>query len=393
MVTLADLKEALKALITPADVTSPVEMREALREELLPSRSPKVSISFDDGLASHYTIVKPLMDARFLKGISPVIPGSVGGAGYMTWAQIRALSADGWEISGHSGLDLTTLSDADLEIAVRGTKTDIEDQSISVETWVWSAVGVAGSPTQREINAVRRYYKAARHWYIDENYQALNDLYASYTLKANHVSDLNFNLANINTLLEKAKHMHAWVIFYVHGIPTELSVANLTILLDAIVASNIPCVTFREVAQATELGKKFVTGTALDKDGSGNIFKDDQPIATTTPTHYITLDPQCKKFMLNDVKYRFEAAAVETFQLYLLEDADATAILRRRDVIYNSGTGKTGSTDYHDTPDGRVPVLVKLVTAGRLYYLLDWSGAPGNTPGYIVVRGEIVGED
>ena len=133
----------------------------------------------------------------------------------------------------------------------------------------------------------------------------------------------------------------------------------------------------------------IVSADLLDEDGSGNLFDVDQPLDVTTPTLYLTLDdPTAKYIEITDVLFRFEADNIETFQLYLLSDTQAVALTRRSNVVYNSGDGKTRSVDYHETSYGRTPTVVKLATAGRLYYMIDWSGAPGVTPGFLVIRGK-----
>jgi len=132
----------------------------------------------------------------------------------------------------------------------------------------------------------------------------------------------------------------------------------------------------------------LVSVDLLDGDGSGHKFDVDQPLLTTTPTLYLTLDdPTVKYLEITDILFRFEAANGVTFQLYLLSDAQATALTRRSNVVYDSGSGKVRDTDYHETPNGRTPTVVKLATAGRLYYMIDWSAVPGITSGFLVIRG------
>lgn len=132
----------------------------------------------------------------------------------------------------------------------------------------------------------------------------------------------------------------------------------------------------------------IVSSDLLDSDGSGHRFDVDQPLDVTTPTLYLTLDdPTVKYLEITDVLFRLEAANDVTFQLYLLSDAQDTALTRRSNVVYDSGEGKLRNVDYHETPHGRVPTVVKLATAGRLYYMVDLSAAAGVTPGYLVIRG------
>lgn len=143
-------------------------------------------------------------------------------------------------------------------------------------------------------------------------------------------------------------------------------------------------------------------GRVEDLDGSAASFSVDQPLASTTPTLYLLLDvlergelanlnpASTRKIVIDDVKYRFQATNNETFQLYLLERTRADAVGRRSDVIYDSGVLRTRNTDYHETADGRVPSYGYLYQIPRLYYMIDWSGDPGTTPGFLTVRGRVL---
>lgn len=57
---------------------------------------------FDDGYASTYNTVFPIMRDLGLVGVVPIVSAFVGTAGYMTWAQLRELRDAGWDIVNHS---------------------------------------------------------------------------------------------------------------------------------------------------------------------------------------------------------------------------------------------------------------------------------------------------
>ena len=133
---------------------------------------------------------------------------------------------------------------------------------------------------------------------------------------------------------------------------------------------------------------KMVYGSVVDTDGTGDYFETDQAIGTT-PTKYIQLYPtDTTKFKLNSARYYFEASNDVSFELWLLEDTNADDVQSLSDVVYNSGSGIARNTQKISLNSVDLPIDVKLGTSGKLYYMLDWSGAPGNTPGYLVVRGE-----
>jgi hypothetical protein len=54
----------------------------------------------------------------------------------------------------------------------------------------------------------------------------------------------------------------------------------------------------------------------------------------------------------------------------------------------NSGYAATITTA--EVAQYKLPRLVELATPGKLYFMLDWSGAPGVTPGFIKIRGRFL---
>jgi len=133
---------------------------------------------------------------------------------------------------------------------------------------------------------------------------------------------------------------------------------------------------------------QLVEGVVLDADGTGADFETDKVI-TDTPTQYITLsDPLISRFLLEEVVYYMAAANAVTFQLYLLQDAIADDMLSLQSVCFDSAAAQARNTIYPRVGvEDKLPRVVDLVSPGKLWYLQDWSGAPGNTPGWLRVRG------
>jgi len=73
----------------------------------LPERS--VMISFDDGRASVLKTAKPLLDPFGFQAVLFINPGSVGGKGFLSWDDLKALAQAGYDINSHttSHLNLT----------------------------------------------------------------------------------------------------------------------------------------------------------------------------------------------------------------------------------------------------------------------------------------------
>lgn len=151
-----------------------------------------------------------------------------------------------------------------------------------------------------------------------------------------------------------------------------------------------------------------VNGEKLTVDGAagGVYFETDQALGTL-PTLYISLttgtNEPVKKFLLEDVQYYMNPTAAETYQLYLLEAATGDDVEQLTDMAFWSPAAQADSVTYRYASSGyqaavgtaevaqyKMPKIVQLATPGRLYYMLDWSGAPGVTPGFIRVRGRLL---
>ena len=137
---------------------------------------------------------------------------------------------------------------------------------------------------------------------------------------------------------------------------------------------------------------QMVEAELIDADGAGNVFETDQVI-TDTPTLFITLDdPYCKRFMLEEVTWMMNPTAAETYQLVLFEEANADDVISLSKIVFDSGPLLVDSQAYLSAKgQGKLPRIVDLAVPGRLYYMMLWTGAPGNTPGYVKVRGRKMG--
>ncbi|HEV2178539.1 MAG TPA: polysaccharide deacetylase family protein [Terriglobia bacterium] len=92
-------------------------------------RGPAVVLTFDDGLTSDYEFAFPLLVEFGMRGVFFVNPSTVGGAGYLSWAQIAEMSKAGMAIQSHSHhhLDLTVLPRKALESELADSKRSLED--------------------------------------------------------------------------------------------------------------------------------------------------------------------------------------------------------------------------------------------------------------------------
>jgi peptidoglycan/xylan/chitin deacetylase (PgdA/CDA1 family) len=130
-----------------------------------------VSLGFDDGYASAYTTVAPLLASHNMHGTFFIISGEAGQSGYMTWPQIQSLAAAGNEIGGHTLThpQLSLLSDADVRHEVCGNRADLLGRGFQVSDFAYP-FGTLGTinATDEQIIAGCGYNTARTSlWYGD----------------------------------------------------------------------------------------------------------------------------------------------------------------------------------------------------------------------------------
>ncbi len=124
----------------------------------------------------------------------------------------------------------------------------------------------------------------------------------------------------------------------------------------------------------------------IEDTGATNAFETDQAV-TDTPTLYLTAT-YLAAGTLNRIHVSLTPANAVTPTLYIFSGAQADDKASERRLLFSSAeyypSGLVSGTEY-DFIDLQIPFV--LDTANRIYYALDWSGAPGNTTGYLAVLG------
>lgn len=105
---------ALGAALIIMGSVAPILAAQKVSADTVAQPVPKISFTFDDGLASAITNAEPTLKNNGLVGTDYVITGCVGLTApnngclanpdgiYMTWAQVEQLQVDGWEIGSHT---------------------------------------------------------------------------------------------------------------------------------------------------------------------------------------------------------------------------------------------------------------------------------------------------
>jgi len=140
-------------------------------------------------------------------------------------------------------------------------------------------------------------------------------------------------------------------------------------------------------------GNQLVEFEKLDPAGLLAYFEDFAQVITTTPTLLIPLNTVgISNFQLNEITYYMNPTNAVTYRLLLFEAAEADDLTSLSKIIFDSGAAQADSTLYTVTNnEDEMPRLVKLAESGHIYYMLIWTGDPGNTPGWIKGRGTGMG--
>ena len=160
------------------------------------------------------------------------------------------------------------------------------------------------------------------------------------------------------------------------------------------------------VRTATNRMSTVVFAEKLDYDGTLNYFETSQDIANAAT---LTIDVTSsltgfkpRRFWIDEWRYYMNPTAGETYTLFILEGSSADAVTQHSKIVLETPAAQVDSTEYiarhvgkgsfpdPNTVDAQLPCICALDTVGKLYYIITWTGAPGDTPGYIKVKGRLL---
>lgn len=132
----------------------------------------------------------------------------------------------------------------------------------------------------------------------------------------------------------------------------------------------------------------------LDEDGSGDYFETDQA-KTDTVTKFIMANAtgcggKPLKFTegkITAIHYRLNPTNAVTFTLRIWRKGGVAANYASNvHLLYESPAAQADDEDYFRNGLDKDFILA---TPGKFWYSIDWSGPSGNTPGFIVIEGEV----
>ena len=99
-----------------------------------------VSLTFDDGWADQYTNARSILDAHGMRATFYVSSNRISTlGGFLTWAQLGALHADGHEIGGHTldHVDITKVSEEEARRQVGEDRATLLERGFDVQSFAY----------------------------------------------------------------------------------------------------------------------------------------------------------------------------------------------------------------------------------------------------------------
>jgi len=190
-----------------------------------------VSIVFDDSRASAYTTGKPIMDIYGYRGTMYAIPDLIGTADYMTQAQTDNLHNSGWDIAGHHQTNLSDITAAAAETAVRSVSHYLREKGYRGAEHFAYPNGVNNDSIR---SIVQRYFTTGRT--IDGMNQPRNYI---NPMRVNAITvSSGDSTATLQGYIDNAINNKEWLILVFHNIvttptvSTEYSTANFDTIID-----------------------------------------------------------------------------------------------------------------------------------------------------------------
>lgn len=176
---------------------------------------PIVSLTFDDGWATNYTNVLPVLKQYGFKSTQYIISGFIGDSadGYMTAAQIKALQSAGSEIGSHTvthpHLPLLTPTQLTTELS--------KSQSTLTTDFGTKPMDFAspyGEYNATVIAAIKKYYTS--HRTVDAGYNSKDNLNL-YQLKVQNIFNTT-TPADVASWVKQAQADRTWLIIVYHAV-------------------------------------------------------------------------------------------------------------------------------------------------------------------------------
>jgi len=149
----------------------------------------------------------------------------------------------------------------------------------------------------------------------------------------------------------------------------------------------------RGVRLTSERNNTPVWGRLLDMTGTADTFETDAADYAATPVQRVILSRDVKRLELEEIRAYFDSANAATSGVALYEDAQADDVLSYSHMLWKSGDNASISDKtvfVKTTNDTPLPITFNLETLGQVWFVQDYSAAPGDTKGYLILKGKEV---
>jgi len=175
-----------------------------------------ITLWFDDGWYSQYSIAFPILKEFGFVGALSVATGLVQGEKYMTWPQIKRLQANGWEITSHSVshiCDQNILDNEKISYELIESQKILRSYGLQAEHFV-TPCGVGNSIITEK---AKEYYLSLRTAGEGLNLLPVNN---PYELKIHAIRN-NTSLEEVRQWIKEASINRGWLIIVFHQIGEE----------------------------------------------------------------------------------------------------------------------------------------------------------------------------
>lgn len=217
-----------------------------------------VSVTFDDGYASQYTLARPKMDALGYRGTAYMIADVVGTGGVMSLTQLQSLQAySGWEIAGHAyanashSVGFHALTSVQVNQDFRQLRSWLVSNGFTSDNFAYPLGHFDATTDGVPVDKIASQYWATSRSIITEGAVGSFPPAMPQRVRAKTgISEAGTSVATITAAggpLDRCKASGSWYIICLHDITagagatsTQLSQAGFNTLMDAISSRGIP---------------------------------------------------------------------------------------------------------------------------------------------------------
>ena len=318
-----------------------------------PKASPLISFTFDDGLTTALTNAEPTLAQYGLTGTDYVISGCVGmttepntcnannDTTYMTWAQIKTLAADGWEIGDHTVDHDCLASSAETDPSDCANPAPLTTAQVDTELSASQAAILANtgiSPTDMAppygdynnnvMAQIAKYYSSMRQF---KNAATNANVwpYSDYYLQDMVVQEGTDPVSTVETAINSAITNNQWLILTFHNIETKAStnpddyeyntseLAQIAAYVQSKESTGLRSVTVNQGLETSSIN--FLNNGSF-KDGIADGWTTDNPTAVT----HDTADNGAFPDPTDSIKFTSSATAAHLFSPKVNVDSTKT---------------------------------------------------------------------